>query len=145
MKWPNKGKLRRAELHHTGCPCHCFPPAGRQAHTEVMVCYSMGVLHLWLSLEAGYNYLPLCSELFFQQGSRYYQVKCGRLDLTVSNILSGLGQRSEDRDWFAWRRCRDRGEVYGCNRACALILSLLGKCVHSCAWNMCQSLFSSSA
>ena len=72
-----------------------------------MVCYSIEVLHLWLSLAAGYNYLPLCSELFFRQGSRYYQVKCGRLDLTVSNILAGLGRRSEDSDWFAWRRCRD--------------------------------------
>lgn len=61
-----------------------------------MVCYSIGVLNLWLSLVAGYNYLPLCLELVLQQGSPYYQVKCGGLDLTVSNILASLGQCLED-------------------------------------------------
>lgn len=76
----------------------------------------------------------------FQQGSRYYQVKCGRLDLTVSITLAGLGQCSEDRVWFAWGRRREK--VCACNCVCPYLFCFC--CINAsipvyviCVWCNC--------
>lgn len=50
-------------------------------HSGFMACYM--VLHLWRSLAAGDNCLPLCSELFFSRGA----------DITNSNVVGWISQK----------------------------------------------------
>lgn len=69
-----------------------------QNHTEVMVCHSVAVLGLCLSLAAGYKFLYGQRIFFSSRGwGRYYQFKWARLDLTVVTIPAGLGHCLEDR------------------------------------------------
>lgn len=98
-----------------------------------MVCYSIEVLHLWLSLEAWYNYLPLCSELFFSRGQILpslmwlvgFNSKCYSLQVWDS------AQRTE-----TYLHDVDAGKKFVLFIICAYLFCLLCNCTYSSVYNM---------